>query len=110
MDFQTKVINYFSIAFGIFLGIATGVIIYRQTKIRAEELEADEQDAVEGGLTSRYQSEYVDDTTQAQPLNSRRGAAAGDEEYQDYLSDEETDDDVFRVQSEDNEIAKTRSR
>ena len=49
MDTTTKIINILSIVFGITLGIVTGVVIYRQTKKRARELEAQEETAAAGG-------------------------------------------------------------
>ncbi|KAI9711386.1 MAG: Tlg2-vesicle protein [Chrysothrix sp. TS-e1954] len=112
MDFQTKLINYLSIAFGMILGIATGVIIYRQTKLRAEELEAEEEEdggVAQSGVSGRYEEEYADNVDQARPLN-RRGSNARQDEYQDYLSDEEVDDDVFRLPADDDDTGKDGGR
>ena len=39
MDGKTKMLNYLSILLGLVFGLTTGVVIYRQTKRRAKELE-----------------------------------------------------------------------
>jgi hypothetical protein len=57
MDAKTRALSYLSIAIGMFFGIATGYIIYGQTKKRARELE--ELERAEGGGTLR--AEYEDD-------------------------------------------------
>lgn len=44
MPLGTKVINYASIAFGVLLGIGTGIWVYRSTMKRARMIEAEERD------------------------------------------------------------------
>jgi SNARE associated Golgi protein len=56
MDAKTRALSYLSIAIGMFFGIATGYIIYGQTKKRARELE--ELERAEGGV---LRDEYEDD-------------------------------------------------
>ena len=43
MDTTTKVVNWCSIIFGVFLGLLTGYVIYNRTLTRSRELEAQER-------------------------------------------------------------------
>lgn len=49
MDGATRLINYASIVGGLVLGIVLGVLIYRKTKARADELEEEERRLAAGG-------------------------------------------------------------
>lgn len=56
-DKKSKIVNWVGITGGLFLGILTGVIVYRRTKVIANRLAA-ERDAAEGG---QRRTEFVDD-------------------------------------------------
>ena len=87
MDAKTKALSYLSIAIGMFFGLATGYIIYGQTKKRAQELE--ELERTEAGA---LRSEYEDDPDLAEAAEwlreeeddiSLRDAWADSDEYRD---------------------------
>ena len=62
MDTKTKIVSYISIAVGIFLGIATGYLVYVRTKARAKQLESEEAAAaVSGRRSSATGADYIDD-------------------------------------------------
>jgi uncharacterized membrane protein YdjX (TVP38/TMEM64 family) len=61
MDTRTKVVSYISIVIGAGVGIATGIFMYRQTKRRAAELQAQEADAVRRASGDSLRWEYADD-------------------------------------------------
>ncbi|KAF2278134.1 uncharacterized protein EI97DRAFT_431394 [Westerdykella ornata] len=61
MDAKTKAISYLSIVIGIVAGLATGWIMYRKTKERAAELEAEERAGVRRASVEDLEREYADD-------------------------------------------------
>ena len=61
MQSRVKVINVFSIIFGMAIGITTGVVVYRKTKARAEQLEAEERETADYPLQSPSLSQYSDE-------------------------------------------------
>lgn len=61
MDTKTKMISYISIAIGLIAGFLTGWLMYRQTKKRAAELEAQERDGVRRRSFDEIVREYADD-------------------------------------------------
>lgn len=100
MDAKTKALNYASITFGILIAVVTGVFVYRQTKKRAAELEAQEGADVEHEGQARART-YSDDegrggrgTRDGVGLQER--GERDEDDYRDFLSDEEVDDDPFR--------------
>lgn len=112
MDAKTKAVNYASIVFGLGVGLATGLVIWRQTRRRAEELERREAEGDgEGGLggnvggrarrgSGGLSRSYSDDPEEQRGLRGSaaddialREAGVGEDEYRDYLSDEEEEQD-----------------
>ncbi|KAF2831006.1 hypothetical protein CC86DRAFT_314093 [Ophiobolus disseminans] len=61
MDAKTKAISYISIAIGAVAGIATGWFMYRKTKQRAAQLEAEERAGVRRASIDDLEREYADD-------------------------------------------------
>ncbi|KAF2099617.1 hypothetical protein NA57DRAFT_37781 [Rhizodiscina lignyota] len=61
MDAKTKAISYISIVIGVLAGVLTGWFIYRQTKKRAEQLEAEERMGVRRESIDELRREYADD-------------------------------------------------
>lgn len=61
MDAKTKAISYISIVIGIVAGALTGWVIYRQTKKRAAQLEAEERAGVRRESVDELRREYSDD-------------------------------------------------
>ena len=112
MSGKDKALNYFGIALGAVIGIVTGVVIYRQTKRRAEELEAQEEHAAgtrrrsfTSGRSFADPTGYADDPEAAIASdNMGRGMGADaislqeDGEYRDDESDTGFEEpDVFAV-------------
>jgi len=107
MDIKTKMISYLSIAIGMAAGIATGYFIYVKTKARAEQLEAEEAAAANGGgedgrhRMSDAGPDYLDDPD-AEAAASRRDpddfslhtTYADDERGRGYLDDFTDDEDA----------------
>jgi membrane protein DedA with SNARE-associated domain len=61
MDTRTKIISYISITIGVLAGAITGWVIYRQTKIRARQLEEEERQNVRRRTPDEIADEYADD-------------------------------------------------
>ncbi|KAI8940364.1 hypothetical protein NX059_004057 [Plenodomus lindquistii] len=61
MDPGTKALSYFSIAIGAIAGVATGWFMYRKTKQRAAQLEAEERAGIRRMSVEDLENEYVDD-------------------------------------------------
>jgi len=103
MPFKTKVISYISILIGAVAGVATGWFMYRKTKQRARELEAEERASVRGASIDDLEHEYADDPDALEPAEALREdeddislrPTYGDDntEYHDDLSDTDLDDD-----------------
>ena len=61
MDPKTKAISYLSIAIGAIAGVVTGWFMYRKTKQRAAQLEAEERAGVRRTSVEDLEREYADD-------------------------------------------------
>jgi hypothetical protein len=61
MDPKTKAISYISIAIGLVAGITTGWLVYRKTKARAAQLEAEERAGIRRMSIEDLENEYSDD-------------------------------------------------
>lgn len=61
MDPKTKALSYVSIAIGAVAGIATGWFMYKKTKERAAQLEAEERAGIRRTSIEDLENEYVDD-------------------------------------------------
>ena len=114
MNAKDRAWNYFGIAIGAIIGVVTGWVIYRQTKKRAQELEAQEEHAagsrrrsIPGSRSFANSAAYADDPEAALVADSlNRGMAGGDEislqednEYRDLDDDasEGSERNVFAV-------------
>jgi hypothetical protein len=114
MDARTKAVSYISIGIGLIAGAVTGWVIYRQTKLRAKELEEQERQHVRTDSRDTIRSEYSDDPSALEAAETLRededdislretweGEYEDDEEDEPYrdLADEDEDaqevDDVF---------------
>ncbi|KAH9879013.1 hypothetical protein J1614_002448 [Plenodomus biglobosus] len=67
MDPGTKALSYFSIAIGAIAGVATGWFMYRKTKQRAAQLEAEERAGIRRTSIEDLENEYVDDPSVLEP-------------------------------------------
>lgn len=61
MDLGTKALSYVSIAIGGIAGVATGWFMYRKTKQRAAQLEAEERAGIRRTSIEDLENEYADD-------------------------------------------------
>lgn len=61
MDPKTKAISYLSIGIGAVAGVVTGWFMYRKTKQRAAQLEAEERAGVRRASIDDLEREYADD-------------------------------------------------
>ncbi|KAH7076504.1 hypothetical protein BKA63DRAFT_284205 [Paraphoma chrysanthemicola] len=61
MDARTKAISYLSIAIGAVAGVVTGWFMYRKTKQRAAQLEAEERAGIRRSSVEDLDREYADD-------------------------------------------------
>lgn len=82
MDWKTRLLNWSGIAVGIAIGIITGVVVYRRTQKRAREIEEQEGGAV--GLDG--------DVRSPGGISLRDTHGEDDDDYRDYLSEEELSD------------------
>jgi hypothetical protein len=108
MDARTKAISYLSIAIGAIAGVATGWFMYKKTKERAAQLEAEERAGVRGESEQDLDREYADDPgalAAAEHLREEEDdislRTAWDDEYRDEPPEtgdavEIGDDDPFR--------------
>ncbi|KAF2717442.1 hypothetical protein K431DRAFT_288573 [Polychaeton citri CBS 116435] len=114
MSLTAKAASYIGIFIGVAAGIATGYFMYIKTKARAEELEAEEVAAAQGGRRSSVVGPgegYADDPEEAEAVNILRGdddislhPAYADDDYdsegagagyRDEFSGDEDAEDVF---------------
>ena len=74
MDGKTKAVSYLSILIGMIAGVAVGYLIYNRTKVRAQQLEAEEAAAAQHG--GRRQSSdpdgYIDDPNERRAVDALR--------------------------------------
>ncbi|EMD94220.1 hypothetical protein COCC4DRAFT_30908 [Bipolaris maydis ATCC 48331] len=61
MDPRTKALSYISIIIGLIAGVTTGWLVYRKTKARAAQLEAEERAGVRRVSIEDLENEYHDD-------------------------------------------------
>lgn len=95
MDAKTKAISYISIAIGAIAGVATGWFMYRKTKQRAAELEAEERAGIRRSSITDLEREYADDPDALEAAESLREddddislrSGAWDDEYHDEPTD-----------------------
>ncbi|KAI9813125.1 MAG: Tlg2-vesicle protein [Pycnora praestabilis] len=111
MDASTKAINYASIIGGIILGIATGLIIYRQTTARAEQLAEEERTKLRnspheeriGSFSDDPDEQTAADTVAREDGSSNLENGVEGDGYRDDFTDDE--DDVFRGGDGDEETS-----
>lgn len=114
MSKKDKALNYFGILIGAVIGIVTGWVIYRQTKKRAQELEAKEEHAagtrrrsLTGERSFADAAGYADDPEAGRATDAFSQGVVGDEislqeeggyrDFDDERIDEEDERDVFAV-------------
>jgi len=61
MDPSTKALSYVSIFIGLIAGVTTGWLVYRKTKARAAQLEAEERAGIRRMSIEDLENEYADD-------------------------------------------------
>lgn len=61
MDAKSKALSYVSIAIGGVAGVVTGWFMYKKTKERAAQLEAEERAGVRRASVGELENEYADD-------------------------------------------------
>jgi hypothetical protein len=123
MDARTKAVSYISIGIGIIAGALTGWVIYRQTKIRAKELEEQERQHIRTGSRDTIRSEYSDDPGALEAAEALREDEDDislretwddeyeddeDEPYRDLVDDEEDAREVGDVFDGDEEVVEER--
>lgn len=94
MDARTKAVSYISIAIGAVAGVATGWFMYRKTKQRAAQLEAEERAGIRRTSIEDLEHEYADDP---------RALEAAERLRSDRLREE--DDDISLRTAWDDEYA-----
>ncbi|KAF1840516.1 uncharacterized protein K460DRAFT_296167 [Cucurbitaria berberidis CBS 394.84] len=119
MDPRTKALSYISIAIGLVAGIVTGWFMYRKTKQRAAQLEAEERAGIRRASIEDLENEYVDDPDALEAAERLREdeddislRTTWDEEYMDEPPETgdavEIGDDPFRDGDASDEEAKGR--
>ncbi|KAF2187763.1 hypothetical protein K469DRAFT_568638 [Zopfia rhizophila CBS 207.26] len=115
MDPGTKALSYVSIAIGGIAGMGTGWFMYKKTKQRARQLEAEERAGVRRMSIEDLENEYADDPDALEAAEALREdeddislrSGWGEVEYHDDLSDAEDaaeiSDDPFRSGDGDEE-------
>lgn len=114
MDAKTKAISYLSVVIGALAGVLTGWIIYRQTKARARQLEAEEADNARVESADDLERQYSDDPNALAAADLLREAddislrtADADEEvgvYRDAFDDSDLDTDGAREIDDPNDV------
>ncbi|KAF2750691.1 hypothetical protein M011DRAFT_390403, partial [Sporormia fimetaria CBS 119925] len=108
MDAKTKAISYLSIVIGVTAGAVTAWLMYRKTKERARQLEAEERAGVRRASIEDLEREYADDPEALAAAETLREddddislrTGWGDEYHDDptYIDDApEISDDPFRA-------------
>ena len=97
MDAKTKAISYISIAIGAVAGVVTGWFMYRKTKQRAAQLEAEERAGVRRASIEDLEREYADDPSALEAAEHLR-------EEDDDISLRTTWDDEYH---DDDEVVET---
>lgn len=93
MDAKTKAISYISIAIGAVAGVVTGWFMYRKTKQRAAQLEAEERAGIRRASIDELDREYADDPSALEAAERLR-------EDDDDISLRTTWDDEYRDEDE----------
>ena len=99
MDAGTKAINWISIIFGVFLGAATGWLIYTRTLSRSRQLESEGRGV--GTTPPQPTSEFLDDPEQAATATLIRDDQIdfldqeSRDDYRDDFTDDDDGDDIF---------------
>ncbi|KAF1828614.1 hypothetical protein BDW02DRAFT_537870 [Decorospora gaudefroyi] len=90
MDPKTKALSYISIVIGLIAGITTGWLVYRKTKARAAQLEAEERAGIRRMSIEDLEHEYADDPGALEAAERLREdeddislRSAWDDEYRD---------------------------
>ncbi|KAF1942561.1 hypothetical protein EJ02DRAFT_511533 [Clathrospora elynae] len=107
MDPGTKALSYISILIGIVAGITTGWLVYRKTKARAAQLEAEERAGIRRMSIEDIENEYADDPGALEAAEHLREEdddislrTTWDDEYRDELPETgdavEIGDDPFK--------------
>lgn len=116
MDAKTKALSYLSILIGVTAGILTGWFMYKKTKQRARELEAEERESIQRASADDLDREYADDPDALEAVEALRQddddislRSAYEDEisgYHDLSEGEDGDqDDVFKSGGGDEEDA-----
>jgi len=119
MDPKTKAISYLSIAIGAIAGVVTGWFMYKKTKERAAQLEAEERAGIRRTSIEDLEREYADDPAALEAAESLREEdddislrTTWDDEYHDEPADTgdaiEIGDDPFKDGDGDEEDDRTR--
>jgi hypothetical protein len=102
MDGKTKAISYLSIAIGAIAGVVTGWFMYKKTKERAAQLEAEERAGVRRASIDDLEREYADDPSALEAAETMREEdddislrTTWDDEYHDEPTD--TGDDAIEI-------------
>jgi hypothetical protein len=110
MDAKTKAVSYISIAIGLIAGVATGWFMYRKTKQRAAELEAEERAGVRRASIEDLEREYADDPDALEAAETLREEdddislrTGWGDEYHDDIDDAPEIDDPFKAGDGDEE-------
>lgn len=107
MDSGTKALSYISIAIGAIAGVVTGWFMYKKTKQRAKQLEAEERTGIRRTSIEDLENEYADDPAALEAAEALREneddislRSGWGEEYHDEPTDTEDalelPDDPFR--------------
>jgi hypothetical protein len=107
MDPKTKAISYLSIAIGAIAGVVTGWFMYKKTKERAAQLEAEERAGIRRASIDDLEREYADDPAALEAAENLREddddislRTTWDDEYHDEPADTgdaiEIGDDPFK--------------
>jgi len=98
MDLKTKALSYVSIAIGGIAGVATGWFMYKKTKERAKQLEAEERAGIRRLSIEDLENEYADDPGALEAAETLREEdddislrTGWGDEYHDDITDAEDD-------------------
>lgn len=111
MDAKTKAVSYISIAIGLCAGAATAWFMYKKTKERAAQLEAEEIAGVRRSSIEDLEREYADDPDALEAAETLREeeddislrTGWGDEEFEYHDDDAPELDDPFKAGDGDEE-------
>jgi hypothetical protein len=112
MDAKTKAVSYISIAIGAVAGVVTGWLMYKKTKERARQLEAEERAGIRRASIEDLERTYADDPAALEAAETLREGdddislhTGWGDEYHDDPTDiddaPEISDDPFKAGDED---------